>query len=171
MLDLETSGVSPLRDRVIEVCGVRLGPDYGVEAQYHSLVRFEGELSSVVTRITGITKEDLEAKGRPAEEVFREFREFIADRVLVGHNIDGFDLPFLRAEMGRLGTDILNETFDTLKASRRLFRFYSYGLEMLAKHLGIWYDGRMHNARTDVAVTVELFRRLRAGEWSEGAVC
>jgi DNA polymerase III epsilon subunit family exonuclease len=163
VLDFETTGLSPLNNRIIEVCAVKLGPDYETVEEFYSLIRFDGDLPKIITEITGIVKKDLDEKGREASEVFREFHGFIADRVLIGHNIDAFDLPFLRAELNRTGLDALNQTFDTLLASRQVFRFYGYSLDKMARHLGIDH-GRLHNARSDVAVTVELYKRIRSGE-------
>jgi len=159
VLDFETTGLDPLKDRIIEVYGVKLGFDFEIESDYYSLVHYEGKLPPVITAITGIDSEKLAMEGRPSEEVFREFAIFCDNRILVGHNIIKFDFPFLRAELNRIGLDLFNEVWDTLEESRKIFKFYGYGLEQMAKHLGIYYD-RLHNARSDVKVTLELFRHL-----------
>ena len=106
-LDTETSALSPTKGQVIEMAGVlaELDPttlELQVLDRFEELVRFRGtELDERVTRITGITEEDLEqaaplvqVQGRWADWLERWSGEQV---YVVGHSIE-FDLAFLQAE-------------------------------------------------------------------------
>ena len=159
VLDTETTGLNPAADRIIEIYAARLSDKFIVAEEFYSLIRIDRELPPLITQLTGITDESLRTKGRPEMDVMKEFKKFIRNRTLVGHNIDGFDLPFLGSALGRAGEEISNPTFDTLKKAKEMFKLYSYSLENIANSLNIEHR-KMHDAKSDVVVTTELFRRI-----------
>jgi DNA polymerase-3 subunit epsilon len=101
IFDLEATGLSIDRARVIEFAAVRISPG-GERVPYQTLVNPEEPIPPEVQKITGIADEDV--AHAPA------FRE-IADRVaallenadLGGYNASNFDVPLLREEFRRLG--------------------------------------------------------------------
>ena len=101
VIDLETSGLNPATDRVIEV-GFLVRKN-GKSVIRRSLVNSVATLPREVTKITGITAGMLKEEGRPPEEVFAKLfkDEDLAALPVVGHNIVKFDLPFLLAEATR----------------------------------------------------------------------
>jgi len=159
VLDTETSGLDPVADRIIEVYAARLSDGFVVSEEFYSMIRIDRPLSAKITRLTGITQADLEARGRQEQDVMREFKKFIKNRTLVGHNIDGFDVPFFRCALARVGEEINNPTYDTLRKSKEMFKLYSYSLENIANTLNIAHT-KLHDAKSDVVVTTELFRRI-----------
>lgn len=159
VLDLETTGLDPAEDRIIEVYAAGLNEDFTVDKEYYSLIDPKRPLPERIVELTGITETQIEKKGKPEKKVLLELKNFLNGKILVGHNMDGFDLPFLKYSFFRNGLDIHNETFDTLTRARTVFNFDSYALEALSLNLGISSE-RFHNARNDVLVTIELFRKL-----------
>ena len=120
-LDTETSALSPNKGQIIEMAGVlaELDPttlELKTLDHFEELVRFRGsELDERVTRITGITEEDLEqaaplvqVQGRWADWLERWSHEKV---YVVGHSIE-FDLAFIRAESWFLPSDYVE--LDTL---------------------------------------------------------
>jgi DNA polymerase-3 subunit epsilon len=99
VLDVETIGLSPRTDRIVELAIVRLDPTGAVVAQHASLVNPDRDVGS--TRLHGITASDVAGAPR-----FAELAGWLAARligcVLVGHNV-AFDLRFAQAEFDRLG--------------------------------------------------------------------
>jgi DNA polymerase III epsilon subunit family exonuclease len=163
VLDIETTGLNYLQDEIIEICAVKLGSRQEVVEEFYSLIRIGHPLPALITRLTGIQDSDLEERGQPAEPVIRKFKDFLGTAILVGHNIDDFDMKFIRKAFENIGETLVNSTYDTLKKSKEIFRFYSYKLAAMASHLGIKGE-QFHNARSDVAVTVELFKHLLRAE-------
>jgi DNA polymerase III epsilon subunit-like protein len=100
-LDLETTGLSPTDDRIVEVGAVLYDTTRDkVLAVMSRLVQCE--IAPYVG--TGLTPDDLIEFGLPIEAVLEELQALCckAER-LVGHNGRSFDARFLRAEAGRLG--------------------------------------------------------------------
>ena len=92
--DLETTGLSSVTDRIIEIGAVILKNGQEVD-RFQTFVDPERPLERKIVDLTGITDEML--KGAPKiEEVLPKFLEFVGDRVLVAHNSD-FDTGFIRA--------------------------------------------------------------------------
>src|SRR5688500_3110078 len=91
-LDLETTGLDPVTDKIIEVGIIRCKDDEILE-QYQTFVHPEMMIPTKITAITGITDEDV--RGAPSiEKVLPIIREFIGNRPVIGHKVD-FDLGML----------------------------------------------------------------------------
>ncbi|MDJ0841334.1 MAG: 3'-5' exonuclease [Acidobacteriota bacterium] len=98
ILDVETTGLRPGEDRVVEVGVVHLNPTGEVVPAFNSLVKPNRPMAG--TEIHGITNEDI--KDAPTfEEIARSLVEAISGRVIVGHNVY-FDMRFLNYEFARL---------------------------------------------------------------------
>lgn len=159
VLDIETTGLSPTKNKIIELYALKLDDFWETIDTFYALIDIGEPLSDFISNLTGITDEKLREKGKSEQEVIKQFHNFIGNDLLVGHNIDRFDLPFLREAAKRWQLDINNKTFDTLLAARKTFHFDKYNLNELAKYLNIKSE-TFHNAKDDVLVTVELFKKL-----------
>ncbi|TMF24376.1 MAG: 3'-5' exonuclease, partial [Chloroflexi bacterium] len=91
-LDLETTGLTPRLDRIIEVGAVRFQGDE-VLASFQSLVRPEVGIPRAVQELTGIRDIDVAAAPQP-EEVIAELINFVGDSAVVAHS-GNFDLSYL----------------------------------------------------------------------------
>lgn len=95
VIDIETTGLSKYDDAILSLSAVRYR-DYKPVKSYNQLLDPHCEISSFITKLTGITQSDV--RGKPyMTDVIDDFMSFIGDDILVGHNIDQFDLPFLYA--------------------------------------------------------------------------
>lgn len=92
-LDVETTGLDPNIDRIIEIGAVRFVNGEADET-FQSLLRVDGPLDPFITELTGITDDDLQM-APDFKDVAADFRDFLGEDVLAGHNLD-FDLSFLR---------------------------------------------------------------------------
>ena len=93
-LDLETTGLDPARDRVIEVGAVAFTPDR-VTTTLERLVDPGRSVPEIVLRLTGIKQEELRGAAS-AESALRELADFLHDRQPVGHGAR-LDVDFLAA--------------------------------------------------------------------------
>ena len=150
-IDLETTGVDPERDRIIEIGAVRFGE--GEEGSFHTLVNPGVEIPPEVVALTGITPKELE--GAPAiDEIKDRLLDFLSDFPLVGHNVQ-FDISFLKKHM-----EIKEENYDTFVLSKILLPFApEYRLGAVAEYLSIPVP-RSHRAADDARTSGLVFLKL-----------
>lgn len=158
VVDVETTGLNPESDSIIEIGAIKycLGEE---TERFQAFVKTDAALSSDVTRLTGITSEDV-AHGVDIEEALNVFLDFIDYEPLVIHNAQ-FDLAFLKNALELCDMDeIENTVLDTLQLARkRLPSLSSHKLEVLARYFDIDCDS-FHRTIDDCAVTREVFVSL-----------
>ncbi|MBN1258435.1 DEAD/DEAH box helicase family protein [Candidatus Peregrinibacteria bacterium] len=155
VLDIETTGIDPKRDDIIEVAAIRYegGKEVG---RYESLIKIDYKLPELIIVITNITDDMLKKEGRTKEEVFREIEDILEGAYLIGHNI-AFDAGFLKAK--KVAMDTLGN-LDTIPLAQILFPAApSYSLESLTDDFEIEHKNR-HRAMGDVEATLDLFKHL-----------
>jgi ATP-dependent DNA helicase DinG len=154
-LDLETTGLDPARDRVIEVGAVAFTPER-VTTTLERLVDPGRAVPETVLRLTGIKPEELRGAAS-AESALRELADFLRGRQPVGHGAR-LDVDFLTAAgLWDPSTEIL----DTLDVARILLpSAASHSLPLLAAEMG-FTQPRPHRALDDADATRQLLLRLR----------
>lgn len=159
VFDLETTGLDPEVDRIIEIGAIKLKGMQPV-AEFTSLVTTDIELTDDIIKLTGITPEML--VGQPKiEDVLPKFLEFIEGSLLVAHNAE-FDISMIKAACSRVGIDLEWPTFCTLKMARELLPdLENKKLDTLAKHFNLTFEAR-HRAIGDIKVTAGVLKELLA---------
>ncbi len=153
-LDLETTGLDPSRDAILEIGVVKFRGDEVLD-EWSTLVDPGRPIPPKITELTGITPAEVAAKGRPLFEALREAEQRVRDLPIVGHNVP-FDLGFLNKQ--RVFTR--NEFLDTFELAGILVPHAGrYGLGALARELGIDLPAT-HRALDDARVTHRLYVRL-----------
>lgn len=155
-LDLETTGLDPKKNKIIEIAAVHV-KDGAVIERYQTLLNPGWKLPEQITELTGITNEEL-LDAPVIEEKLGEFLEFIQDRVIVGHSVL-FDYSFLKRAAVNQGLVFEAKAIDTLKIARKyLADLPSRSLHELCVHYGI--EHHAHRALADAEATHELLVRL-----------
>ena len=153
-LDLETTGLTPRLDRIIEVGAVRFQGDE-VLASFQSLVRPEVAIPRAVQELTGIRDLDVAAAPQP-DVVIAELINFVGDSAVVAHS-GNFDLSYL---VDGDGAGKPYELFDTLDLTRILLPMApSHSLPHLSRQLGLKHP-HPHRALSDADAARQLFRYL-----------
>ena len=153
-LDLETTGLDPEADRIIEVGAVRFQADGTELATFQRLVNPGRPIPAFIERFTGVTTE-MVADAPGIEAIAHDLEAFVGGAVVVGHNI-GFDLHYLAREGVRLRVEAL----DTAELSRYLAPgLRSHGLAEVARDLGVEIAGH-HRALNDAQTAAAVFTRL-----------
>lgn len=116
--DLETTGLSPYADRIIEIGAVKVANSVIVE-EFSQLVNPECPIPADVSAINHITNDMVAGQPR-IQAALPSFLAFIGDLPCVAHNVS-FDRSFLMAEAARCGLSISNPFSDSLKAARQYF--------------------------------------------------
>lgn len=156
ILDLETSGMDPKKDSIIEVAMVRFEDGKEV-ARLDELISVDFPLPKIIQVITGITDKDIRENGKPHAEVMAEVKKMAAGAYLVAHNAP-FDIGFLKNN-GLPIEDSLG-IIDTIPLAQILFpQMASFSLESLCDDLRVKHVHK-HRAMGDVEATVGLFKHL-----------
>ena len=156
IIDLETTGLDPINDRIIEIGAVRIGK---VNKEYSTIVRQEIKIPEKISDLTGISDEDLK-NGEKEEIAINNFIDFIGNETLVGYNIN-FDIKFINEALKRQEKPkIKNMTYDVMKYVKndKLF-LKNYKLETVVKEYGI-EETVPHRALGDVRIIQKLIGKL-----------
>jgi DNA polymerase III subunit epsilon len=148
VLDLETTGLDPARDEIIEIGAIRVNRDSDHHQTFRALVKPTRRIPRKITEMTGISQELVDKEGEPLEETIKEFSAFIEDLPLVTFNAE-FDMAFLRSAARQSNIVIGNPASCALKMARRAWPGRkSYKLRDLAKDGGL-SDEDTHRALAD----------------------
>lgn len=159
VFDLETTGVSPQTDKVIEISAIKVRNGQAV-GEFSSLVNPMRNIPYGATRVNGITDE-MVADKPVFEEVLGDFLDFIEDDILVGHNIHDFDMKFIHRDCEAFFRMFLgNDYIDTLPLARKcLPQLGHHRLTDLAGYYKISIEGA-HRALNDCRMNQLVFERL-----------
>ncbi|MFA5790698.1 MAG: 3'-5' exonuclease [Caldisericia bacterium] len=174
VIDAETTGLSPLSDRMIEVYLIKYSPHRFDKGSLEIFLKSDIPLSPDAAKITGITQEQIDESGSSPEASLKALAGFIGhdDTVLVFHN-HFFDFSFLSESFKRAGMpELRNPVIDTFEMAARLYPHANCHLVPLAIHLGIDIEkfgkevtpigsngstSRAHRAGYDARLTAEIF--------------
>ncbi len=160
--DVETTGLNPVTDRIIEV-GAVIYKNGKVDKTFSSLVMPSIPISKAVSNVNHITNEMI-AEAPSEKEVYAQLVDFLGDAIcgkviMYAHNAK-FDFDFLCNTLSRLGFNANIEYIDTLSISRK----YLHGLEnykqcTIEEHLGIT-NPLSHRAESDAESCGYILLRL-----------
>ncbi|MFZ5352038.1 MAG: PolC-type DNA polymerase III [Bacillota bacterium] len=157
VFDIETTGLSPINDKITEIGAVKLKNGKIVES-FSKLINPEIAIPAKIIELTGIT-DDMVKNERTIREVLPEFLSFVGDLPLVAHNAS-FDWGFIKAKAAELNLEVNNTVIDTLQLSRALLiELKKHKLNIICEHLGIKLENH-HRAADDAAATAYVFVRF-----------
>ncbi|WP_322796668.1 exonuclease domain-containing protein, partial [Tepidiforma sp.] len=153
-LDLETTGLDPETDRIVEVGAVRFDESGERIDEFSALVNPGRRLPVFIERLTGISNRDLAGADR-FDRLRLRLEAYLGDGVVVGHNV-AFDLEFL----AKAGVRWSGRSIDTAMAARVVKPgLANYGLEEVAASLGIVSETH-HRALPDARLAGRVFFEL-----------
>lgn len=152
-LDLETTGLNPHDDQIIEVAIILFNHEKILD-EWSSLVKPPIPIPAFTTHLTGITNE-MVSNAPGLKEITEQIKEKLGSYPIMGHFIP-FDIGFLKAK----GFNLANQPLDSCQLAQSLMaKETSYSLEVLCQKLGIT-QVNAHRALDDVKANIELFWRL-----------
>ena len=158
--DVETTGLSPVAHRLVELSGVKFDYHQKKVETFSHLINPEVAIPPEVVGIHGIDDKMVEDKPK-ASFVIPEFLNWIGeDTVLIAHNAP-FDLEFMRVNIARLGLNCpTNYVLDTLVISRELMPDAPrHQLKTVVELLGL-PTGGYHRALADSVHVKDIFLKL-----------
>ncbi|MDD7400911.1 MAG: type I-E CRISPR-associated endoribonuclease Cas2e [Eubacteriales bacterium] len=158
VLDLETDGLDPIHDRIIEIGAVKLGPH--APEIFQRLILHDAQLPPSIVSLTKISDELLKNNGVAIQEAMEGFLAFIGELPIVGYGVD-FDFNFINAYMSRQGLPALsNQRLDVMQLVKREKMFLpNYKLETVLKAYGI-EPAVQHRALEDAKMTSVLASKV-----------
>ena len=166
LLDTETSGLSPEKDRIIELACVEMIDDLPTGDKYHRYYN-PGDIiiSNEAEQIHGLNNKFLE-KFPTFEKSAHEFLDFIQDSQLIIHNAS-FDLSMINSSLKRIGKEIIpsKRTVCTLEMSKKMFPGSKNNLNALCRRFNISLENReKHGALTDCYLLLDVYIELLGGK-------
>ncbi len=156
VFDIESTGVSPRKDRIIELAAIKLMPN-GEEISKCWLMNPSVPIPLETTAIHGISDEivkDCPTFADKADEIF----EFFRDCDLSGFNADRFDIPCLEEEFARVGKAFAPSARKHVDVQRIYHKKEPRDLSAAVKfYLGRNHEGA-HGAEADTRATLEVLK-------------
>lgn len=157
VFDIETTGFSPLKDRIIEIGAVKV-VDGAAAERFSSLVNPEIPIPFVIEQLTHIS-DNMVLDAPKIEAVLPEFLEFCQDAVVVAHNAS-FDVSFIKQNAASMGLVFEPTVLDTVSLARLLLpNLNRFKLDTVAKELRISL-AHHHRAVDDAGATAEIFLKF-----------
>lgn len=156
IFDLETTGISPNYDEVIEISALKVKGGEVVN-EFNTLVNPGRKIPFGATKVNGITNA-MVAEAPAFSHVLAEFLDFAEGLVLVGHNIARFDMKFIWRDAEQYFGEIpQNNYVDTLQVARKhLPKMDHHRLVDLAEYYGISSEGA-HRALNDCYMNQKVY--------------
>ena len=160
VFDLETTGLFPARDHIIQIALVPVA-DAQLEPGAQEWKVNPGNdvpIPQFILHLTHISIDDIRA-APPIEQVLPQFGDAVGARVVAGHNVKSFDLPFVRRAERRVGIDVQTDYYiDTLRLARKLKPNQpDHKLATCAAEYAISFDpDALHDALADTRLCAQL---------------
>ncbi len=157
-LDVETTGLNPKQDKIIEIGMVRVRSGE-ITAKMETFFNPGRKLEEHIVKLTGIRDEHL-ADAPDIADVLPDALRFIGDDILVGHGIL-FDYSFVKRAVVNQRLVFEKKGIDTLKLAKLFLpELKSRSLLFLCKYYGIAHNA--HRALADAEAAAKLYQKLAA---------
>ena len=157
VFDLETTGFSPDKNKIIEIGAVKVERG-SITERFSTFVNPEVPIPFHIEELTSI-RDDMVMDAPKIEEILPQFLEFCEGAIMVAHNAE-FDMSFIRKNCERQQLTAEFTVIDTVALARMLLPHLNrFKLDTVAKALGISLDHH-HRAVDDAACTAEIFVRF-----------
>ncbi len=154
VFDIETTGFSPLYNKIIEIGAVKVSKGEIID-KFSTFVNPEEPIPYRIEQLTSIN-DGMVIDAPTIDKILPEFLKFCEDAVMVAHNAD-FDMSFIISEGKKLGIERDYTIVDTVALARMLLPHISkYKLDNVAKALNVSLENH-HRAVDDAGCTAEIF--------------
>ena len=157
VFDIETTGFSPVTNRIIEIGAVKVESGQ-ITDRFSAFVNPQVPIPFEIEKLTGIS-DSMVIDADTIEVVLPRFLEFVGDAALVAHNA-GFDVGFIKENAKRQNIPVDFTYVDTVGIARTLLTGQAkYTLDAVAKTLKISLENH-HRAVDDAECTAEIFLKF-----------
>lgn len=157
VFDIETTGFSPVTNRIIEIGAVKVESGQ-ITDRFSAFVNPQVPIPFEIEKLTGIS-DSMVIDADTIEVVLPRFLEFVGDAALVAHNAS-FDVGFIKENAKRQNIPVDFTYVDTVGIARTLLTGQAkYTLDAVAKTLKISLENH-HRAVDDAECTAEIFLKF-----------
>jgi DNA polymerase III subunit epsilon len=152
--DLETTGINPFEDKIVQIGAIKLFPD-GTREEKEWLINPGIPIPQIVINVHSITDE-MVANAPRLGDIAAELQQLFYEADLGGYNIKNFDIPLLQAEFSRIGLSIDTEHIHIVDAMQ-IFRIKEPRTLTAAykKYCGKEMENA-HDAMVDIKASLEV---------------
>lgn len=161
IIDFETTGLSPLKDEVVEIGALKFENGKKTDS-FEALLKPTVKVHPKALEAHGLTDAFLKKNGEDPESQWTKLGKFIGSADLIAHNGVAFDFQFLFNALSRHNVPVKkNKLIDTLPLSRRNLKTPSgkYKLEHLCEAFSIGNE-KAHRAMGDVTALSKIFTHI-----------
>ncbi len=156
-LDIESTGLNVIRDRILQIGIVKFFADGSPPAELNMLINPGIPISEEALLVHGITPRDV-ANKPTFQQVGQKIADFIGNADLAGYNSNRFDIPMLMEEFDRAGIPFDMDKRRSIDVQRIFYKMEPRTLKAALKY---YCDQEMpdaHDALADVRATIEVFK-------------
>ena len=159
VLDIETTSLDSFSGEIVEISAIKVRNRKEVDS-FSKLIKTKNEIGYFTTRLTGITNEMVEKQGSELVDVLQEFKNFLDNDIIVGHNVN-FDINFIYDNMEEnLNAYLSNDFVDTLRISRKVLpNLRHHKLDDLIRYFNLTRRNE-HRALNDCILTNQVYMNL-----------
>lgn len=159
-LDVETTGLDPIRDFIIQLSAVKLDESLNKIDEFDKIILPASDftISKKAQETHGYTKEYIKTHGVLIKDIAEEFLNFVGESDIITYNGNNFDIKFIVNDFKQVG-------FEFSIKNRRFFDSYAMECKFNPRNLTSVYEKytgqtfeNSHNALSDVYATIEVFK-------------
>lgn len=155
VFDLETTGFSPVENKIIEIGAVKVENGEIIQEKFSTFVNPEVPIPFRIEELTSIS-DNMVLDAPTIEKILPEFLKFCEGAVMVAHNAS-FDMSFIEENCRRQGLAREFTSVDTVELARFLLpHLHNAKLDTVAKALNVSLENH-HRAVDDAGCTAEIF--------------
>jgi len=159
IFDVETSGLNPEKDDILEIAAVKLKGGEIID-RFERLAQPTRPIPPEAEKIHGLNEIYLLVNGQNINLVIKQFLDFVGGSIIAGHNIRSFDWLFIMYYAQRFNLPKPeNKLIDTLELSRQLLTLPNNTLTSVAGYFGFTHQDA-HRAMSDVEMNAKVFLKL-----------
>ncbi|NRA50527.1 MAG: 3'-5' exonuclease, partial [Phaeodactylibacter sp.] len=155
--DLEATGLSVVRDRIIQIAMVKFPKKGGEPKELSMLINPGIPISLEAMGVHGIQPKDV-ANKPVFQQVAQEIYDFIGNADLAGYNSNRFDIPMLMEEFDRVGMEFSIERRRTIDVQRIFYKMEPRNLKAALRFYCNKEMENAHDALADVYATIDVFK-------------
>ena len=158
VIDIETTGLSPDYDEIIELSAIKIRKNEIID-KFNTLIKPDNKIDEFITSLTGITNEMLNNQPK-LDKILDKFIAFIGSDIVIGHNVN-FDINFIYdGNLYNYNKEFNNNFVDTYRIACKLLHLPQNRLIDIATHYNIDITGQ-HRAMRDCEITHQIYTCLK----------
>lgn len=156
VFDVESTGTDVTEDEIIQIAAIKIDCEGEIIETFERFIKPSKSVGKSAL-VHGFSDEYLQANGEDKKIVFKDFKDFTEDALIIGHNVN-YDISILNSELQRINMEKpkFKGVYDTLDIFRRFYpNLRNHKLETLSQRFPIKHSPT-HNALDDVKATAYL---------------